>query len=220
MAERLPAGPGVNFLVRRALPLEERYYGNTALFTERQKRKLLRHDYRTVQPFDLARPYWRASGGLDPVTRMQGCDIHLWLAGDILLKADKMSMAHSLELRVPFLDREVFALARRLPPDAKADARQTKKALRAAAARHLPLPSAQRKKRGFPVPVRDWLRDPVYAPGCGSFRQSGGGAVLSGAAAAYPVRPALAAPAGQLAADLLHLLLSGLVWAIFWSDAA
>ena len=163
VAERLPAGPGVNFLVRRALPLEERYYGNTALFTERQKRKLLRHNYRTVQPFDLARPYWRASAGLDPVTRMQGCDIHLWLAGDILLKADKMSMAHSLELRVPFLDREVFALARRLPPDAKADARQTKKALRAAAARHLPLPSAQRKKRGFPVPVRDWLRDPVYA---------------------------------------------------------
>ena len=163
VAQWLPAVPGVNFLVRRALPLEERYYGNTALMTERQKRRLLRHDYRAALPFDLARPYWQASAGLDPVTRMQWCDLHLWLAGDILLKADKMSMAHSLELRVPFLDREVFALARRLPPDAKADARQTKKALRAAAARHLPLPSAERKKRGFPVPVRDWLRDPVYA---------------------------------------------------------
>ncbi|EFB77475.1 asparagine synthase (glutamine-hydrolyzing) [Subdoligranulum variabile] len=163
VAERLPAVPGVNFLVRRARPLAQRYYGNTALFTERQKRRLLRHDYRAALPFDLARPYWQASAGLDPVTRMQWCDLHLWLAGDILLKADKMSMAHSLELRVPFLDREVFALARRLPPDAKADARQTKKALRAAAARHLPLPSAERKKRGFPVPVRDWLRDPVYA---------------------------------------------------------
>ena len=162
VAQRLPAVPGVNFLVRRALPLEERYYGNTALMTERQKRRLLRHDYRAALPFDLARPYWQASAGLDPVTRMQWCDLHLWLAGDILLKADKMSMAHSLELRVPFLDREVFALARRLPPDVKADARQTKKALRAAAARHLPLPSAERKKRGFPVPVRDWLRDPVY----------------------------------------------------------
>ena len=163
VAQWLPAVPGVNFLVRRALPLEERYYGNTALMTERQKRRLLRHDYRAALPFDLARPYWQASAGLDPVTRMQWCDLHLWLAGDILLKADKMSMAHSLELRVPFLDREVFALARRLPPDAKADARQTKKALRAAAARHLPLPSAERKKRGFPVPVRDWLRNPVYA---------------------------------------------------------
>lgn len=163
VAQHLPAIPGVNFLVRRAVPLCQRYYGNTALLTERQKRRLLRHDYRRREPFDLARPYWQASAGLDTVTRMQWCDLHLWLAGDILLKADKMSMAHSLELRVPFLDREVFALARRLPPEAKADARQTKKALRAAAGRHLPLPNAQRKKRGFPVPVRDWLRQPAYA---------------------------------------------------------
>ena len=163
VAGRLPAIPGVNFLVRRALPLSQRYYGTTALLTERQKRRLLRRYRGAVRPFDLARPYWQTSSGLDPVTRMQWCDLHLWLAGDILLKADKMSMAHSLELRVPFLDREVFALARRLPADAKADARQTKKALRGAAARHLPAVSAQRKKRGFPVPVRDWLRDPVYA---------------------------------------------------------
>ena len=97
------------------------------------------------------------------MTRMQLCDVHLWLAGDILLKADKMSMAHSLELRVPFLDREVFALARRLPAEAKADAKTTKKALRAAAARHLPPASAGRPKRGFPVPVRDWLRREPYA---------------------------------------------------------
>lgn len=163
LAARLPAVPGVNFLVRRAFPLERRYYGTTALMTEGQKRRLLRRYRGTVRPFDLARPYWQASAGLDPVTRMQWCDLHLWLAGDILLKADKMSMAHSLELRVPFLDREVFGLACRLPADQKADARQTKKALRAAASRHLPLPSAQRKKRGFPVPVRDWLRDPAYA---------------------------------------------------------
>ena len=94
---------------------------------------------------------------------MQLCDLSLWLPGDILLKADKMSMAHGLELRVPFLDREVFALARRLPAAAKADARHTKKALRAAAARRLPDASARRPKRGFPVPVRDWLRQPVWA---------------------------------------------------------
>ncbi len=163
VAERLPAIPGVNFLVRRARPLDQRYYGTTALLTERQKRRLLRRYQGIVQPRDLARPCWQASAGLDPVTRMQTCDLQLWLPGDILLKADKMSMAHSLELRVPFLDREVFALARRLPAEAKADAQRTKKALRTAAARHLPAASAQRKKRGFPVPVRDWLRDPRYA---------------------------------------------------------
>ncbi len=162
LAEHLPPGPGVNFLVRRALPLSRRYYGNTALMTERQKRRLLRRYTGRVQPFALARPYWAASAGQDTVTRMQLCDVHLWLAGDILLKADKMSMAHSLELRVPFLDREVFALARRLPPEAKADARTTKKALRAAAGRHLPPASAGRPKRGFPVPVRDWLRQEPY----------------------------------------------------------
>ena len=161
--ERLPAVPGVNFLVRRAVPLSRRYYGNTALMTERQKRRLLRRYTGAVPPFSLAQPYWAASTGQDPVTRMQLCDVHLWLAGDILLKADKMSMAHSLELRVPFLDREVFALARRLPAEDKADAKTTKKALRAAAARHLPPASAGRPKRGFPVPVRDWLRREPYA---------------------------------------------------------
>ena len=162
-AARLPAAPGLRFLVRRARPLCRRYYGNTALMTEREKRRLLRRYRGRVQPFDLARPLWQASAGLDPVTRMQLCDLSLWLPGDILLKADKMSMAHGLELRVPFLDREVFALARRLPADAKADARRTKKALRAAVAPCLPPASARRPKRGFPVPVRDWLRQPVWA---------------------------------------------------------
>ena len=75
---------------------------------------------------------------------MQQVDLNLWLAGDILLKADKMSMAHSLELRVPFLDREVWALAAALPAAAKADARTTKIALRRAAAGALHQPGAGR----------------------------------------------------------------------------
>ena len=106
----------------------------------------------------LTEALWDSTEGLDPVSRMQQVDINLWLAGDILLKADKMSMAHSLELRVPFLDKEVFALAAALPAAAKANARMTKIALRQAAARTLPPASAARKKLGFPVPVRDWLR--------------------------------------------------------------
>ena len=152
----LPPGPGVNFLVRRGCPLEERYFGPTALMTEREKRRLL------ADPMFLTEALWDSTEGLDPVSRMQQVDINLWLAGDILLKADKMSMAHSLELRVPFLDREVFALAAALPAAAKADARMTKIALRQAAARTLPPASAARKKLGFPVPVRDWLRQEPY----------------------------------------------------------
>ena len=154
----LPPGPGVNFLVRRGCPLEERYFGPTALMTEREKRRLLADYEGDGDPMFLTEVLWDSTEGLDPVSRMQQVDINLWLAGDILLKADKMSMAHSLELRVPFLDREVFALAAALPAAAKADARMTKIALRQAAARTLPPASAARKKLGFPVPVRDWLR--------------------------------------------------------------
>ena len=158
----LPPGPGVNFLVRRGCPLEERYFGPTALMTEREKRRLLADYEGDGDPMFLTEALWDSTEGLDPVSRMQQVDINLWLAGDILLKADKMSMAHSLELRVPFLDKEVFALAAALPAAAKANARMTKIALRQAAARTLPPASAARKKLGFPVPVRDWLRQEPY----------------------------------------------------------
>lgn len=161
-ASLLPPGPGVNFLVRRGLNLEERYFGPTALLTEREKRRLLPGYEGDGDPVCLTESIWDMTEDQDPVTRMQQVDLQLWLAGDILLKADKMSMAHSLELRVPYLDKEVFALAAALPAAAKANARMTKIALRQAAARTLPPAAAARKKLGFPVPVRDWLRQEPY----------------------------------------------------------
>ena len=161
-ASLLPPGPGVNFLVRRGLSLEERYFGPTALLTEREKRRLLPGYEGDGDPVCLTESSWDMTEDQDPVTRMQQVDLQLWLTGDILLKADKMSMAHSLELRVPYLDKEVFALAAALPAAAKANARMTKIALRQAAARTLPPAAAARKKLGFPVPVRDWLRQEPY----------------------------------------------------------
>ena len=155
----LPPGPGVNFL---SAAFEGTAAAATALMTEREKRRLLADYEGDGDPMFLTEALWDSTEGLDPVSRMQQVDINLWLAGDILLKADKMSMAHSLELRVPFLDKEVFALAAALPAAAKADARMTKIALRQAAARTLPPASAARKKLGFPVPVRDWLRQEPY----------------------------------------------------------
>ena len=112
----LPPGPGVNFLVRRGCPLEERYFGPTALMTEREKRRLLADYEGDGDPMFLTEALWDSTEGLDPVSRMQQVDINLWLAGDILLKADKMSMAHSLELRVPFLDKEVLPWPPPCPP--------------------------------------------------------------------------------------------------------
>ena len=209
-AALLPPARGVNFLVRRGMSLEERYFGPTALFNEREKRRLLADYAGDGDPMFLTEAIWDATEGLDPVTRMQQVDLNLWLAGDILLKADKMSMAHSLELRVPFLDREVWALAAALPAAAKADARTTKIALRRAAARTLPAASAVRKKLGFPVPVRDWLRKEPYT--------SRVRAVFSRPAAAEFFDPRalhsmLPAPARRrlLAADLVRIQLFDLV---------
>ena len=163
VAEKLPPVHGVNFLVRRSRPLEERYIGNTNLMSERQKKQLLKQYSGRVKPTDLSRPYFEKTKGQDPVLRMEYTDLHLWMVGDILLKADKMSMANSLELRVPFLDKEVFELARHIPTQYRANGQSTKIALRGAALRSIPEKVADKKKLGFPVPVRAWLRQEKYA---------------------------------------------------------
>ena len=163
VAELLPPVHGVNFLVRRSRPLQDRYIGNTNLFTERQKKKLLKQYSGKVKPVDLAKPYFTHPQNADAVTRMQYTDLHLWMVGDILLKADKMSMANSLELRVPFLDKEVFEIARKIPTEYRANANNTKIAMRGAALRSIPQKTADKKKLGFPVPVRAWLREEQYA---------------------------------------------------------
>ena len=84
------------------------------------------------------------------------------MVGDILLKADRMSMAHSLELRVPFLDSEVFKVASRIPVKHRIAAGTTKYAMRLAAERHIPAAAAEKPKLGFPVPIRVWLREQKY----------------------------------------------------------
>ena len=162
-ASVLPPVPGVNFLVRRGRPLEERYIGNTNLMGERRKRQLLKNYTGRILPTDLSRPYFEQTRGQDAVTRMEYCDLNLWMVGDILLKADKMSMANSLELRVPFLDLKVFDLACRIPTSCKVNAAQTKIAMRGAAEKTIPPKTADKKKLGFPVPVRAWLREEKYA---------------------------------------------------------
>lgn len=163
LAERFPRVKGANFLMRRAKPIEERYIGNTNLMSEAYKKQLLLHYDGEKTPADLTKPYRHKLKGMDAVTKMQYIDLHTWLMGDILLKADKMSMASSLELRVPFLDREVFALASSIPTKYRANANGTKLAMRKAARRHIPEAVANKKKLGFPVPVRAWLREERYA---------------------------------------------------------
>ena len=159
----LPRGmKGRGFLMRHGKTLEERYFANaTNIFTEWEANKILKKGCRPgIQ--DVTRPLYERVKDKDPVTKMQYVDLHLWLVHDILMKGDKMGMANSLEVRVPFLDKKVLELAETLPLDYKVRAPRTKVALRAAAERHIRSKTAEKKKLGFPIPIRVWLREEKY----------------------------------------------------------
>jgi asparagine synthase (glutamine-hydrolysing) len=155
---------GKSFLERGTTPIEERYYGNARVFTDEEKAALLRHYEPDVRHTAITAPVFKEAGALDDVTRMQHIDLYTWLRGDILVKADRMTMAHSLQLRTPFLDRAVFEIAAVLPSELKVPPRsqETKAALRRALAGIVPEPIVHRKKLGFPVPIRPWLRGDMH----------------------------------------------------------
>ncbi len=160
---RLPEGMrGKDLLRRGALPLEQRYYGNARIFRDDQLAGVLRQYDPRRSHTDVTEPHYRDSAAWDPVSRMQHVDLFTWLRGDILVKADKMTMANSLELRVPFLDPEVFAVASGLPLTQKLAENTTKYALRKALDGIVPAHVLHRRKLGFPVPIRHWLRDEMY----------------------------------------------------------
>ena len=167
----LPAKRGVNFLVRKGKTPEERFIGNAYIFTPEERKALLKIQTDAPDPTAVTKPFYDQVKDKDTVTKMQFLDLHLWMTGDILLKADKMSMAHSLELRVPFLDKKLMAVAQRIPTRFRVTRRVvtdthtpyvTKYAMRLAAKRNTPpetADTAAKKKLGFPVPIRVWLKE-------------------------------------------------------------
>ena len=160
IANMMPEGTkGKSFIERGVTPMEERYIGNAKMFTEEEKRDLLNVYHEGLKYTDITNPLYAESRGYDPVDRMQYIDIHTWMRGDILLKADKMTMAHSLELRVPFLDKAVFEVASKIPTSLKTANGTTKYILRKAAEGVVPEHVLNRKKLGFPVPIRHWLKN-------------------------------------------------------------
>jgi asparagine synthase (glutamine-hydrolysing) len=162
LAQLLPQGmKGRSFFIRGSKRVEERYIGGANVFSFRERVLLLKTNP-GVEPTELTQPYYKKAAHLDDSTKMQYLDIHLWLAGDILLKADKMSMAHSLDLRSPYLDREVFRVASRIPTCHRVNRKGTKVAFRQAAGRHLHPDIADRRKLGFPVPIKIWLKEEKY----------------------------------------------------------
>ena len=159
----LPGHPkGKGFIMRGAKPVEERFIGNANVYTVKLRNRVLRHTTKNSDPKNLTAPYYRRARHLSDTEKMQYIDLNFWLQGDILLKADKMSMAHGLESRVPFLDRGVFTTAKNIPLEEKISRTNTKTAFREAARRYIPEAAAQKKKLGFPVPIRIWLRQDKY----------------------------------------------------------
>ena len=162
VASKLPAKRGLNFLIRRSKDLEERFIGNAYIFSEKERKELLSINTDAPMAMEITKPFYDKVKDKDNVTKMQYLDLNLWMTGDILLKADKMSMANSLELRVPFLDKHVMALAERIPKRYRVTKENTKFAMRKAALGACPPLTANKKKLGFPVPIRVWLREDEY----------------------------------------------------------
>lgn len=162
VSERLPDGMrGKDLLRRGSIPIEERYYGNARIFRD-DELDFLRGDDAGVSYLDITRDIYQQCAHYDDVTKMQYVDLFTWLRGDILVQADKMTMANSLELRTPFLDKEVFAIASTLPVEQRVTMDTTKYALRQAMRDVVPAHIFERRKLGFPVPIRHWLSDQMY----------------------------------------------------------
>ena len=163
-AARLPRFPGQGRLIRAGQDVRDSFMGQAFIFDNDEAERALTPAYRSPLTWkDVTAPYFDAVADADDLVKMQYLDLHLWQPLDILRKADRMTMANALELRVPYLDREVWAVARAIPSAQKMRGKtMTKWPLRLAAVPLLPDDWIHRKKKGFPVPFIAWLREEKY----------------------------------------------------------
>lgn len=163
LARLMPEGiKGKSFLLRGTTSLENRYVGNAKIFDEVEKKKILTN-YDANYPYvAVTEELYQQTIGYSPIDRMQLIDINTWLSGDLLLNADRTTMAHALELRTPFLDKEVFKVAQQIPASLRLANGTTKYILRKSVEGIVPDNVLFRKKLGFPVPIRHWLKDEMY----------------------------------------------------------
>jgi len=152
---------GMGYLIRAGKTVEERFIGNAYIFPKHE-RELILKSYSGADTDSITKPLYDKVRGFDDVTQMQYIDLNLWMAGDILHQADRMSLAHSLNIKTPFLHKKITDLALKLPLKYRVSAAKNKIAFRAAAKNHLPETVAQKKKWGFPVPLRVWLKEEKF----------------------------------------------------------
>lgn len=160
IALKLPNIRGKEFLIKSGMKLEDYYIGQAFIFDDNESNSILKNKYKTNIKFkDVTKPYFEKVKDKSDLIKMQYLDMNLWLPNDILLKADKMTMANSLELRVPFLDKEVFKQSLSIPDNYKVNNGITKYCFREASKSILPNEWSNRKKKGFPVPFSIWLKE-------------------------------------------------------------
>lgn len=163
ISKKLPQFKGRTTLIKGGSAVEDYFIGQALIFEEDEACNILNIKYQNSKSVkEITGPIYAKVKNQDDITKKQYLDLKLWLQGDILLKADKMSMAHSLELRVPFLDKEVMKVGESIPTIHKINNKTTKLALREAAINTLPEEWAKREKKGFPVPIRFWLKEEKY----------------------------------------------------------
>lgn len=159
----LPHFPGKNTLVKYSKPFYERYIGHAFVMDENEANQILCKDLKdNVTLKDILYPYYKKVKDKDELTKKMYFDFNFWLPQDILLKADKMSMAHSLELRVPLLDQDLFKTSSKVPSKYQVKDKQTKYMFRDIALEKLPEDWAKRRKLGFPVPFSKWIREDKF----------------------------------------------------------
>lgn len=163
VAKKLPYFKGHDFIIKSSGRPEDYFIGQALVFPENEAYNILNDEYRHGPSVkDITGAIYAKTKKLSELEKKQYLDMNLWLPGDILLKADKMSMAHSLELRVPYLDKEVMREAQTIPANYKIDGKYSKSVMRHASLDSLPDEWAYRPKKGFPVPIRQWLREDKY----------------------------------------------------------
>lgn len=154
---------GKSIITKYGQSVEERYIGQAKIMSDEEANAILQDKYKSpILSTDLTAPYYQRVASQDDVTKRGYLDMNMWIVDDILLKADKMTMANSLELRVPFLDKEMWNLARKVPSKHKVQGTTTKYAFRLAAEKKIPLDWAKRRKAGFLVPFVHWIREEKY----------------------------------------------------------
>ena len=158
---KLPEFKGRNFIVRRGTKVEDRYVGVNNIFSEKERKRILKCDD-PIKNKDITKPFFDKCKNASRVAKMQAVDIRNWMLNDILLKGDRMTMANSIEGRVPFTDTKVFELASTIPINHKVTKDNTKVALREAAKKDIPNEAYKKKKLGFPVPIREWMREDEF----------------------------------------------------------